>query len=141
LRGVIMNIKLVREDFTEESTIGEMFVNGVFNCYTLEDKVRETEPKVYGKTAIPYGHYNVVINWSNRFQKYMPLLLNVPDFEGIRIHPLNKASETEGCIGVGMVRGKNFIGQSRVAYNNLMKILRVVEKKEKIFIEITKKGE
>jgi hypothetical protein len=136
-----MNIKLVREDFTEESTIGEMFVNGVFNCYTLEDKVRETEPKVYGKTAIPYGHYNVVINWSNRFQKYMPLLLNVPDFEGIRIHPLNKASETEGCIGVGMVRGKNFIGQSRVAYNNLMKILRVVEKKEKIFIEITKKGE
>jgi hypothetical protein len=135
-----MNIKLVREDFTEESTIGEMFVNGVFQCYTLEDKVREGV-KVPGKTAIPFGLYQVVINFSNRFQKYMPLLLNVPDFEGIRIHPLNKASETEGCIGVGMVRGKNFIGQSRVAYNNLMKILRVVEKKEKIFIEITKEGE
>ncbi len=135
-----MNIKLVREDFTEESTIGEMFVNNQFFCYALEDKVREGV-KVPGETAIPFGLYQVVINFSNRFQKYMPLLLNVPDFEGIRIHPLNKASETEGCIGVGMVRGKNFIGQSRVAYNNLMKILRVVEKKEKIFIEITKEGE
>jgi hypothetical protein len=133
-----MNIKLVREDFTEESTIGEMFVDGVFNCYTLEDKVRETEPKVYGKTAIPYGHYDIVINWSNRFQKYMPLLINVPNFEGIRIHSGNVASNTEGCVLVGNYRSKNLITESRKAFTNLMKKLQSVEKKEKITIDIVR---
>lgn len=133
-----MNIKLVREDFTEESTIGEMFVNGVFNCYTLEDKVRETEPKVYGKTAIPYGHYDVVINWSNRFQKYMPLLINVPNFEGIRIHSGNTYADTEGCILVGNYRSKNLITESRKAFASLMKKLQSVEKKEKITIDIVR---
>ena len=133
-----MNIKLVREDFTEESTIGEMFIDGVFQCYTLEDKVRETEPKVYGKTAIPYGHYDIVINWSNRFQKYMPLLINVPNFEGIRIHSGNVASNTEGCVLVGNYRSKNLITESRKAFTNLMKKLQSVEKKEKITIDIVR---
>jgi hypothetical protein len=132
-----MNIKLVREDFTEESTIGEMFIDGVFNCYTLEDKVRDGI-KIPGKTAIPYGHYDVVINWSNRFQKYMPLLINVPNFEGIRIHSGNTSADTEGCILVGNYRSKNLITESRKAFTNLMKKLQSVEKKEKITIDIVR---
>jgi hypothetical protein len=132
-----MKVKLVREDFTEESTIGELFVDGTFQCYTLEDKVRDGI-KVPGKTAIPFGQYDVVINWSNRFQKYMPLLINVPNFSGIRIHPGNIASDTEGCVLVGNYRSKNMITESRKAYANLMKKFQSVEKKEKITIEIVR---
>lgn len=132
-----MNIKLIREDFTEESTIGEMFINGTFQCYTLEDKVRDGV-KFPGKTAIPYGHYDVVINWSNRFQKYMPLLINVPNFEGIRIHSGNTSADTEGCILVGNYRSKNMITESRKAFAGLMKKLQSVERKEKITIDIVR---
>lgn len=132
-----MKIKLVREDFTEESTIGEMFINDVFQCYTLEDKVRDGV-KVPGKTAIPYGHYDIVINFSNRFQKYMPLLIDVPNFSGIRIHPGNTSADTEGCILVGNYRSKNLITESKKAYFNLIKRFQSVEKKEKITIDIVR---
>lgn len=132
-----MEIKVIRKEFTERSTIGEMLINGEFLCYTLEDMVRDGE-KVPGKTAIPYGKYDVVINFSNRFQKYMPLLMNVTNFSGIRIHPGNKATDTEGCILLGNYRNKDEITDSRTAFNKLMKILTSVEKKEKIVIEITK---
>lgn len=132
-----MEIKVIRKEFTEKSTIGEMFINGEYLCYTLEDRVRDGE-KVPGETAIPYGKYDVVINFSNRFQKYMPLLMNVTNFSGIRIHPGNKATDTEGCILLGNYRNKDEITDSRTAFNKLIKILTSVEKKEKIVIEITK---
>lgn len=132
-----MEIKVIRKEFTEKSTIGEMLINGEYLCYTLEDRVRDGE-KVPGETAIPYGKYDVVINFSNRFQKYMPLLMNVTNFSGIRIHPGNKATDTEGCILLGNYRNKDEITDSRTAFNKLMKILTSVEKKEKIVIEITK---
>lgn len=132
-----MHLTVVRKEFTEKSTIGEMFINGEYLCYTLEDRVRDGE-KVPGETAIPYGKYDVVINFSNRFQKYMPLLMNVTNFSGIRIHPGNKATDTEGCILLGNYRNKDEITDSRTAFNKLMKILTSVEKKEKIVIEITK---
>lgn len=131
-----MEIKVIRKEFTERSTIGEMFINGDFLCYTLEDMVRDGE-KVPGKTAIPYGRYDVVINFSNRFQKYMPLLMNVPNFSGIRIHPGNTDADTEGCLLLGLVRGKDFIGQSKQAFSKFMSIISPASKKEKIFIEIS----
>jgi hypothetical protein len=79
-----MQLKLQRETLTDDSTIGKLYINGTFHCYTLEDKVREV--KIPHVTAIPQGKYEVILNFSNRFQQIMPLLLNVPNYEGVRIH-------------------------------------------------------
>jgi hypothetical protein len=90
--------------------------------------------KVFAQTAIPAGRYEVIINFSNRFQQYMPLLLNVPGFEGVRIHPGNVPTNTEGCLLLGQTEGDDFIGNSRMAYRSFLPKLRAVEKSEKIFI-------
>lgn len=112
-----MIIAIKRLYKSENSTIGEMTVDGKWECYTLEDKEREV--KIKSETAIPKGTYKVIINQSNRFKKLLPLLLNVPNFEGVRIHPGNTNHDTEGCILVGRTRSKDFIGQSRKAFESL----------------------
>lgn len=99
--------------------IGELLVDGIFECFTLEDLEREV--KIKGETAIPKGTYKIIINESNRFKKQLPLLLNVPNFEGVRIHSGNTNHDTEGCILVGQSRNKNYIGQSRKAFDKLFK--------------------
>jgi hypothetical protein len=129
-----MELVLKRLIKTEKSTIGELSINGAFECYTLEDAERIS--KVYGRTAIPKGQYEVIINYSNRFKQYMPLLLNVPDYEGVRIHSGNTANDTLGCILVGQKKGVDVIGASRLAYKALFNKMKAVEKKEKIFITI-----
>ena len=129
-----MELQIKRTDFSEESTIGELSVNGVFECYTLEDKVRPV--KIAGKTAIPSGRYEVIINFSQRFQKPLPLLLNVPNYEGVRIHSGNTAANTEGCILVGETKTDNFVGESRWAFNRLFEKMKVAAETEKIFLEI-----
>ena len=141
-----MNLKLTRKEFTTESTIGQLEIDGNFFCYTLEDVVRDKnndgdlddkgEEKVYGKTAIPKGKYEVIINYSERFKQQMPLLLNVKGFEGIRIHKGNSAVDTHGCILLGKSKSKDFIGMSNLAYNEFMTALKKATKGEKIFIEI-----
>jgi len=114
-----MQITIKRLHKTDTSTIGELLIDGVFECYTLEDVEREV--KIKAETAIPKGTYKVIINQSNRFKRLMPLLLNVPNFEGVRIHAGNTNHDTEGCILVGRTRSKDFIGQSRKAYDKLFK--------------------
>lgn len=138
-----MELTLIRDLKTNRFSAGELHINGQFQCWTLEDADRglnasDCSGKVYGETAIPVGRYEVVISFSNRFQKYMPLLLSVPCFEGIRIHSGNRPADTEGCILVGRERSAGgTVSQSRVAFSELMAKLKKVEKKEKIFIEIT----
>ena len=112
-----MKLLLKRLHRTNNSTIGELYVDGKFECYTLEDKEREV--KIKSETAISKGVYKVIINKSNRFKRLLPLLLNVPDFEGVRIHSGNTNHDTEGCILVGVTRSKDFIGKSRVAFQKL----------------------
>jgi len=134
-----MELKLIRETFTEKSTIGSLYVNGIFFCYTLEDKDRRLESggvKEYAKTAIQRGKYKVVLSFSNRFKKYLPELINVPQFAGIRIHAGNTADHSEGCILVGATKTIDFIGQSQVTFGKLMKAIQAVEKIEKINITI-----
>lgn len=114
-----MKITVKRLYKTSTSTIGELLIDGVFECYTLEDVEREV--KVKSETAIPKGTYKVIINQSNRFKRLLPLLLNVPNFEGVRIHSGNSNHDTEGCILVGQTRGKDYIGKSRKAFDKLFK--------------------
>ena len=101
-----MKLFLQRIAQTPEYTIGRLEINGKFFCHTLEDAVRKE--KIAGKTAIPAGTYQVIVNRSPKFKRDLPLLLDVPNFEGIRIHRGNTAKDTSGCILVGenKVKGK-----------------------------------
>ncbi len=130
-----MELKLVRDEFTDEATCGKMYVDGKFQCYTLEDKVRDV--KIQGITAIPYGRYEVIINYSERFHRLMPLLINVPGFSGVRIHCGNTAADTEGCILVGRTRAPNWVGESRLAFDALFPHLQVACEFGKVYIDIT----
>lgn len=130
-----MEFTLKRKIKTDRSTIGELWLGKKRICYTLEDKVRDKE-KVYGKTAIPAGKYQVIMNFSNRFKTYMPLLIGVPGFEGVRIHAGNTDADTEGCILLGYTKGIDFIGESRKACKEVYSLIKSVEKKEKIWINI-----
>lgn len=98
-----MTIYVTRDDCTPDRTLGTMRFEDGFVCQTLEDPVRE-DGKVYGDTAIPLGTYRVTITRSKRFNKLMPLLHNVPNFGGIRVHCGNNTDDTSGCILVGMGR-------------------------------------
>lgn len=102
------------------ATIGELAVDGVFECFTLEDEVRDGDifrVKVPGATAIPSGRYPVIITYSQRFKRDLPLLIGVPNFDGVRIHPGNTAANTEGCILVGRRRGVARIDDSVLAFD------------------------
>lgn len=113
-----MKLRLTREFFMADCTLGRLFVDDEFECYTLEPVVRDV--KIDGCTAIPKGFYKILINFSNHFKTELPLILNVPGFQGVRIHPGNTDKDTEGCILVGKTRGEgDFIGQSRVAFEAL----------------------
>ena len=104
-------MKLHRKYRKNGYTIGLLYVNGKFVCNTLEDtdrgltssmtKEQIADVKVKGKTAIPVGTYPVIMSYSPRFKRQMPLLCGVKGFEGIRIHSGNTANDTEGCILCG----------------------------------------
>lgn len=125
-----MEIKVLRKTYSKNSTIGEMYINGTRFCYTLEDTCRDKnrdgdlkdagEAKVFGQTCIPAGRYKVVLNYSNRFKRVMPQLLNVPNFEGIRLHNGNYPKDTLGCILVGSTKAVDFVGHSVDTFDKLM---------------------
>lgn len=132
-----MKLFLERLQLDPDVTIGSLSVDGDWEAWTVEDVVRAPGVKVKGQTAIPAGKYRVDITFSNRFQQPMPLLLNVPMFEGIRIHPGNTQHDTEGCILVGWDRLAKSIGRSRLAYRQLYGKLREAKARaESINIEI-----
>ncbi len=144
-----MEIKLIVRDLSDISSIGDLIIDGKFFSYTLEDKDRQTQPdgsiipwrpelKVPGQTAIPYGTYEVITNYSVRFKKVMPLILDVPSFSGIRIHILNQATESEGCIGLGYTKSKDFIGQSKKAFDDFFPILQAGLEEGKVMLTKTK---
>ena len=112
-----MNLDLYRRAPVGNATIGELYVDGVFAAFSLEDLVRDY--KIDGQTAIPAGTYQVTITWSPHFQRRLPLLNDVPNYEGVRIHPGNYATDTEGCILVGTQVAGASILNSRVAFDAL----------------------
>lgn len=138
-----MQMNLERLQLDPDVTIGALSVDGDFECWILEDTVREVPGKpvsswkVYAKTAIPYGTYEIDVTYSNRFQKPLPILLNVAGFSGIRIHPGNYPADTEGCLLPGLDRMAKSVGRSRKAFDALFtKIKDAKAKGEKITIRI-----
>ena len=117
-----MKLLLKRIAFNSEYTIGKLFINGKFFSHTLEDTVREK--KIKGKTAIPVGTYEVIVNRSPRFKRDLPRLLDVPNFEGILIHRGNTKDDTEGCILVGENKIKGQVINSTKYEIELTKILK-----------------
>jgi hypothetical protein len=123
-----MLIEVKRFEFKDTHTVGKMYVDGIYECYTLEDVVRNGS-KVIGKTAIPTGEYKVIIDRSVRFKQDMPHILDVPNFTGIRIHSGNTSAHTDGCILLGTTwTGGDFIGNSKLAYNKFFKKLQQAKK-------------
>lgn len=123
-----MKILIERKWRKADYTIGILYVNGVRLCNTLEDAVRSE--KVYGKTAIPAGTYRVLMNtvsqkfqdrvWAKPYGGMVPRLRNVPDFQGVLIHPGNTAADTDGCILVGDNTIKGQLTNSTNRYYELM---------------------
>ena len=138
-----MKLLLTRIDFLKDRTIGRLFIDDVYFCDTLEDLNRDinhngrfdnNEQKVYGETCIPFGEYKVEITYSPKFKRKLPILLNVPHFEGIRIHRGNDVKDTLGCILVGDITKSNKLTNSTKTENTLVNILSSA--KEDIYIEI-----
>jgi hypothetical protein len=130
-----MNLVLTRRWFTPKCTIGTLDIDGNAECYILEDVEREV--KIPKETCIPLGTYMIVIDFSNRFQRRLPRLLDVPQFTGIRIHPGNMAKDTEGCLLPGVEKYEDSVGHSVIAFNNLFgKMLLADAKQESISIEV-----
>lgn len=129
-----------RRGFTLTSTEGDLLIDSQRIYASLEDVVRARGVKVPGKTAIPAGRYRVILTMSNRFKRVLPLLLDVPMFDGIRIHRLNKSSESEGCIGVGFDQTSltdDWIGRSGAAEEDLVKrIQTAIDAGQKVWITI-----
>lgn len=134
-----MELTLNRIFLGSSATIGELLINDKHLCDTLEDRVRPEGEKVYGKTAIPEGKYEIELTHSPRFKKILPEILNVPNFSGIRIHTGNSSKDTEGCIIVGTWDGEkeDWVGSSKIAFDKLMSLLEeATNNKEKVTITV-----
>lgn len=124
-----MKLKVNRFASNSEATLGALFVDGVLECFTVEDEKRSK--KVWGETRIPAGTYKVVFTtegshhtrYKVKFgEKHHGMLhiINVPNFERILIHIGNSEKDTAGCLLVGVMPFLNYtVGQSTVAYEKL----------------------
>lgn len=125
-----MKIKVVREIKNDICTIGSLFINGEFFCYTLEDKdrgLKQTDSllfinakKIFGLTAIPSGTYKLIVNQSPKFKRMLPRILDIKGFDGVLIHRGNTADHSLGCILVGYKKGENSIFESTKAESDLV---------------------
>lgn len=112
-----MTLTLQRLLSDAHRTHGDLFIDGKWECFTLEDVVRET--KIYGETAIPEGLYKITMEHSQRFGPGTLTVNNVPGFTGVRIHAGNTEADTHGCPLVGMIRADASILRSRDALKSL----------------------
>ena len=124
-------------------TIVDEYSSGTYDryfCDTLEPTWRDYKNgayKVKGRSAIPEGRYAVVISWSPKMKQWLPILLGVPKFEGIRIHAGNCSEDTEGCILVGRNLEVGKVLESRKwLYELKMKIVEAKDRGEAVWITI-----
>lgn len=143
-----MKLTLKRKFFGSAYTIGDLFIDGVFFCNTIEDVVRRLpaacpntpkgrnctcKEKVYAETAIPAGLYKVTMEYSPRFKRRLPLLHDIPHFIGILIHSGNTQRDSAGCLIVGFNTVKGMVTNSRATSDKLNTIL---AKEKEITIQI-----
>ena len=128
-----MKIKVDRIYKGESYTIGKMYLNGEYFCDTLEDAIRPV--KIPNETAIPAGIYKVEVTYSPRFKRNLPLLVDVPNYTGIRIHNGSNKDHTSGCILVGFNTSKGILSDSRKISDKLTNLLESLS--ESIEIEIS----
>ena len=149
-----MKLDVVRTQFGKDATNGMLFIDGVFECYTLEDEIRDV--KVYGETAIPEGTYPVEFRKEGGFhQRYsaryknahygMLEIKNIPNFKWVLFHSGNTDENSAGCVLVGDtqqdldVSKDGFIGSSRNAYKKMYdKIAVPMVNGEKVTVTISK---
>ncbi|WP_195375186.1 MULTISPECIES: DUF5675 family protein [Parabacteroides] len=136
-----MEMTLKRIEKQPDYTVGELFINGVYLCDTLEPTWRDIgwgrpDRKVAGHTAIPDGRYPVVVTQSPKFKRWLPLLLHVPQAEGIRIHAGNSVADTTGCILPGIYRGAGRIIDSRIWEHRIIHRLTERPEGEAVWINI-----
>lgn len=140
-----MKLTLRRIALRPTYTIGKLYIDDVYFCDTIEDTVRDLnkngkfdngEKKLHSKTAIPYGTYEIKWTYSPRFKKYTPQLMNVPSFEGIRIHAGNTSADTEGCLILGENKQVGKVLNSRATINKFYPIIKEACSKGKVTIEI-----
>lgn len=151
-----MKLTLKRIALKDTYTIGKLYVNDVYECDTLEDKVRDLnkngkfdngEQKIHGLTAIPYGTYSITLDVvSPKFSKKsqyrfcngkLPRLINVPEFSGVLIHIGNTSEDTDGCILVGQNKVIGKLINSTTTFHILYdKLYNAYRKGEQIIIEI-----
>jgi hypothetical protein len=131
------NFVLKRQHGSIGFTIGSISYLESRVCYILEDQ--EREKKIKGETAIPCGIYEVAITMSPKFKVLMPILLDVPDYTGVRIHTGNDADDTEGCLITGTEFDKKLCRAkySHIAYNMLFPLIEVdIERNGRTWIAI-----
>ena len=140
-----MKLTLKRIALRPTYTIGKLYIDDVYFCDTIEDTVRDLnkngkfdngEKKVHSKTAVPYGIYEIKWTYSPRFKKYTPQLMNVPSFEGIRIHAGNTSADTEGCLILGKNKQVGKVLNSRATINKFYPIIKNACSNGKVTIEI-----
>ena len=136
-KGYTIGKLYVKQPIIDEYLRGEKFI---YICDTLEPQWRDYAKgarKIKGKSAIPEGRYPIVITFSPTFKKWLPLLVNVPMFSGIRIHAGNTAKDTQGCILVGLNLKKGMVLNSR-KYVEIIKskIVEAKDKGEAVWIEV-----
>lgn len=130
-----MKLLLQRKTEINNAVLGELFINGKFFCYTLEDKIRDV--KIKHQTCISPGEYKIALTMSQRFKTILPLLLDVPNFTGIRIHAGNTIEDTSGCLLVGTAIKENTLLHSKVALQELInKFKMAIKKKEPLTIKV-----
>lgn len=141
-----MEILLKRIARKEKYTIGKFYIDGQYMCDTLEDTDRGLKQsmtieeikqiKIKNQTAIPTGRYQVIWSYSNRFKKCLPLLLNVPGYEGIRIHSGNTEADTSGCplLGQNKVVGK--VINSVITCNKVLPLIKEACENGKVYITV-----
>lgn len=136
-----MKLLLDRKEYADDATLGDLYVDGVWECVTLEDELEIDGKKDPGKTCIPDGEYAVLLTPSPKFKRRLPLLIGVPGFDGIRIHPGNTADDTAGCVlvGEGVVHaGIPFLTHSKSAFDRLYaKLDEAVNRGETITIGVS----
>ncbi len=133
-----MEITLKRKFYATSYTIGDLYIDGIFFCNTIEDRVRNLpqrcpntpkginctcKEKIYAETAISTGTYKVTMSYSPRFKRVLPLLHGVPHFIGILIHPGTDEKSSAGCIIVGFNKVKGKVTDSRKTSDALNEIL------------------